>query len=182
MKTQETATSLQAKILAINIVNKTAKEIQEHETKQLSPFIGSNPLKNEGSFKAKIKHEKLNIQSTKFKEFGFEWHTDTSYYLTPKHGYFVAVIRTCVTGGGVDRCGVNKFCIYETKEIDLFKIDSEGNFCENTRICDDYSQYDESELLSIAKEIKQAAEIYSQSLAKMPYQFREVLNIERLTR
>ncbi len=176
------ATNLQAKILAINTANKHASEIAAYEIEQLRHLIGTNPLKVDGSFKAKIKHEKKQFEKIKISMFGFDWHAHTTYYFTAEYGYFVARIKTCVSGGGSDMCGVRNYCIYENNSIDIFKIDKDGNFQESDRPAQEFPQYQESELLSIAKEVKAAAEEYKKVFNKMPYEFRYELNIERLTR
>jgi len=176
------ATSLQAKILSINTINKHSKIIFEHETKECEKFIGTNPLKIDGTFKAKITHNKKEFKRTKISAFGFDWWIETMYYLTNQYGYFSANIRTCTTGGGADINGVNQYCIYEDRSFDLFKIDDNGNFCESDRATNDFKQYKESDLLKMERQIKAEAEKYKAALNKLPYEFRNVLGIERLTR
>ena len=179
------ATSLQAKVLSINTLHEYTKFIVEHEKKGLNYLIGTNPLKVDGTFKAKIKHDKLNIESHKINKFGFEWFISIQYYFECKHNYFTVNIRTCINGGGGDQNNVSRHCIYENQKVDLFKINSEGNFCENDRPIDFNnfkSDYNETELLSIKKEIHEAAENYREIAKKAPYLFNYVLNIERLVR
>jgi hypothetical protein len=178
------ATSLQAKILSINTLNEYALFIHEHEKKNLNYLIGTNPLKIDGSFKAKIKHNKLNIETPKINQFGFDWFISVDYWFTCKYGYFSLQIKTCINGGGKDVNGVTRHCIYENQNIDLFKIDSEGNFCENDRPFDSesFKQYTESELLEVQKQAHEAAENYKAIAKNVPYLFNDVLRIERLTR
>jgi hypothetical protein len=180
--TAANATSLQAKILAVNTANQHTKQIYDFLTGQLKNLIGVNPLKVDGSFKAKHEIEKLHIEKQKISMFGFNWWIDTNYYLTPKYGYLTAEIKTCITGGGQDRNGVNRYCIYEYKNIDIVKIDENGIFCENDRPREDEPIYNEKEILQQAKEIKEAAEAYRAKANTFPYQFKDVLYIERLTR
>ena len=66
----------------------------------------------------------------------------------------------------------------------MFKIDNEGNFCENDRPFDSesFKQYTESELLEVQKQAHEAAENYKAIAKNVPYLFNDVLRIERLTR
>jgi hypothetical protein len=183
--TQLSATPLQAKILAINTINSHAKEIFDYETEQLSKLIGTNPLKVGGEFKAKIDHKYKEIERKKILAYGFEWWQDTHYYFTAKYGYFSINIRTCVSGGGADKNGVNRHCIYEDLCIDLFKINEQGIFeaiTEPFRQFKERPQYEETTLLEIKGEIEKIAEQYRNTANKLPYQFAHVLNVERLTR
>ena len=180
--TNTSASSLQAKIVSVNTINEHTRIFLEHEKEALKSLIGSNPLKVDGTFKAKISHTKKEIANKKIEMFGQIWHAQSSYYLTPQYGYFVMKVRTCVTGGGADRNGVNKHCNYEDRTIDLIKIDESGIFCECDRLPQDLPQYNEGELIAIEREIKAAAEQYRELAEKMPYEFSHTLSIERLTR
>jgi hypothetical protein len=183
MENLNSATSLQAKILSLNNLNKDAILIFNHEKKQLLPYVGQNILKNDGSFKAKIKLEKLEIQSLKFTAYGFEWHKQTSYYFKNQYGFLSIEVTTCINGGGVDRCGVSKHCIYERQTFDLFKIDTDGKLqeLETERNIFQSKDFEELEILENAKKVKEAAKVYEEILNAVPYEFRNVLYLQRLT-
>lgn len=179
--TNTSASSLQAKIVSVNTINEHTNIFIEHEKEALKSLIGSNPLKRDGTFKAKISHTKKELAPQKIEMFGQTWYTQSSYYLVPHYGYFVMKVRTCVTGGGTDRNGVNKYSKYEDRTIELMKIDESGVFCECNRVPQDLPQYNEGELIAIEREIKAAAEQYRELAKKMPYEFSHTLDIERLT-
>lgn len=177
-------TELQAKLLAVNTLNKDAAIILKHELEFIKSLIGTNPLKVDGSFKAKVTHKKIEIKKEKFNAFGFDWWKDTSYWLQKSGSHFVAQIKTCVSGGGSDRNNISSYCIYESKALYLCEIDNAGLFKELS-----YPEwntieptYNEEDLLNTAKEIQELASKYNNALKKMPSQFMYALNIQRLTR
>ena len=176
------ATSLQAKILAINTSNKNSETILNYELLNLSKYIGQDILKADGGFKSKINHVKHNGIKSKFNAFGFTWYQDTNYYFSTNYNKLTLNIRTCVMGGGSDSNGVNKHCIYETQTIDIFIIDTNGNLQSLEKQYFKNVQYNEAKVLKAAAKVKVAAEIYNKTLDSMPYEFRGVTNCERLTR
>lgn len=179
---QVEATSLQAKILAVNTVNAHTEQIVNHELSQLNKYIGQNILKVDGSFKAKINHVKIDIEKINITAFGCSWWIESNYYFSASHSRLTLNIRTCVSGGGYDKNGVNKHCIYENNRIDIFNIDNAGKL----QAIEDFSyinaQYNEAEILEAKKAIEKAAEQYRQALKLMPYEFQAVTYCERLTR
>ncbi len=130
MKNQTTnnATTLQAKIVTLNTMHEHAALIFKHEREQLLPLIGKNPLKKDGSFKATVKHSKIDIPNKKIYYEGFDFWAGTTYYFNASDRCFWAVLRTCVNGGGSDSNGVSKHCIYESLNLILFNIDKDGFF------------------------------------------------------
>jgi len=182
-----TATNLDAKVLALNLHNAKVLQIFNHEQNELKQFIGINPLKIDGSFKAKIKHNKLEPyhEGKKINVLGLDWWVSTNYFFSVNYGRFIAHIKTCLTGGGLDNAGsCNKFCIYENSIICLFNIDENGNFqpLEESQKYEAYPVYDSAKLIETARDIRAIAEEYRRALASLPYEFHNVLNIERLTR
>jgi hypothetical protein len=176
------ATSLQAKILAINTNNNHSELILNFEILQLSKYLGQSILKVDGSFKAKINHLKHEEIKGPFVAYGFEWFSHTHYWFTANYNKLSINVKTCVSGGGVDRCGVSSHCIYETNSIDLFVIDGLGNLQPLEKQHFQNRQFDETQILEAQKKIKAAAEEYNKILALMPYEFRSVTFCERLTR
>jgi hypothetical protein len=189
--TTPTATNLEAKVLALNLHNEKVLQIFNHEQNELKKYVGTNPLKIDGSFKAKIKHSKLEPYQeicrswNKINVFGLDWWTDTNYYFSVSYGRFTANIKSCLTGGGTDRAGhTNKYCIYETTVIDLFNIDEKGNFqpLKESQRYEARPVFEVAKLREAAQEIKAIANEYRCALNSLPYEFHNVLNIERLTR
>jgi hypothetical protein len=179
---KNSATSLQAKILAININNKNSEGILNFELSQLSKYIGQSILKIDGSFKAKINHVKMEAKKSKFPAYGFQWWEHTDYYFTANYNKLTINVKTCVSGGGCDQNQVNTHCIYETNTIDLFKIDGLGNLQPIEKQYFENKQFNEADILEAQAKIKQAAKEYEIILSSMPYEFRHVTNCERLTR
>jgi hypothetical protein len=180
MKTS--ATSLQAKILAINTCNEHSEIILNYELDQLQKFIGQSILKVDSSFKAKINHVKHETIKVSFLAFGFEWFKHTDYFFSSNYGKLTLNVKTCVNGGGADVNGVNKHCIYEHNTIDLFNIDSEGNLQPIEKQYFVNKQFNEADILESQAKIKQAAIEYNNILNSMPYEFRSVTSCERLIR
>ncbi len=180
--TKTSATSLQAKILAINTSNENSEKILNYEFDQLIKYLGQNILKADGSFKAKINHIKHEEIKGKINAFGFDWWQSTNYWFSATSSKLTLNINTSVSGGGCDINMVSKYCIYEKDSIDLFAIDSNGNLQLLETQYFKNIQYKEDEILEAQRKIKLAAEDYKKTLSLMPYQFMTATNCERLTR
>ncbi len=181
-ETTKQATSLQCKILAVNTLNRDCQTILTHELNQLKKFVGQNILKVDGSFKSKINHVKTDIPKQNINEYGFNWWIDTTYYIQYKYNTLRIEVCTCVTGGGADKNGVNRHCIYERRVIDIFNVDNDGNLQDLEKINFEPVQYNELDILAAKQEIDKAAQEYKKTLEKMPYIFHDVMYCERLTR
>jgi predicted DNA binding CopG/RHH family protein len=179
---RNSATSLQAKILAINTGNEHSEKIINYELSQLSKFIGQNILKVDGSFKAKINHTLHENIKKQISAYGFEWWIHTNYYFSANYSKLTINVKTCISGGGCDKNEVSTHCIYHDNSIDLFKIDGLGNLQPLEKQYFENRQFDETQILEAQTKIKEAAKEYEKILSSMPYEFRSVTGCERLTR
>ena len=175
------ATSLQAKLLAVNTLNTRAEEIINHELEQLKNYIGLNIFKVDGSFKAKYAHEKLEFEPTKIEKFGFNWWERTFYSINVNYNDVSIKVHTSVSGGGSDSNGVSCYSVSLDYWADLFFIDKEGRLQIKERPLPTFKQYDEQEILAIQAKIKLAEAEYEKLYEQMPYQFAGVTNCKRLT-
>lgn len=184
MYTQNKATTLQTKILAVNTNYSHAIEIVEYEQKQLQKYLGQNILKIDGSFKAKVNHVKLVIEKKNVPAYGFTFWQDTHYWFTANYGKLSVNVKTCVSGGGYDKNGVNCNCQYENVCIDIFEIDKNGNLQPLTNTtAHNYLkvQYNEADILAKKAEIEKAAIEYEKKYNTMPYIFASITGVKRLT-
>lgn len=177
---KNSATRLQAKILAINTSNKNSEIVLNYELAQLSKFLGQNILKVDGTFKSKINHVIMENIKEQINEYGFSWWVHTNYYFTANYGKLTLNIKTCISGGGCDKNQVSNHCVYETNSIDLFIIDSLGNLQPLEKQYFENKQFNESEILEAQTKIKEAAKNYELVLNLMPYEFRLVTGCQRL--
>ena len=135
-------------------------------------------FKVDGSFKAKYDSPKL---SDKLQLSDGTW-VNAHYWFENRHGYFDINVKICVNGGSYDVTPATAFCQYEEQSFELLKV-VDGKLTEGKN---DTSwmqrRYDVNELKAIAATIKEAAKVYEAAEDKMPYQFKGVFDIERLTR
>jgi hypothetical protein len=175
------ATDLQTQILCANSLHKHCIDIIAYELNFLTPFIGLNILKVDGSFKAKYDHEKMQGLIYKTVEYGFNYHIDTHYYFTAKYGKLSIEVITSASGGGADKNGVCTGHRQMRKNIDLFALDTNGNLQPVEIDKSEISNiYNEADILAAANKIKQAAQQYNNVLHSLPYMFRQTLFIQEL--
>ncbi len=186
-------TALQIKVLLINTLNQYAKTIYEYEKKHFAQFLGMEIFKVDGSLKAKYEHEKLTFKG-KLEDGTFY---DIHYWFEYNYHTFKIHVKACVSGGSYDVKPNTAFCQYEEKTLYIFdtkeaphpslekallkytvNVLTEPQGGEPDFKCD----YDEKNLLAIAERIKEAAAAYEKAERDMPYQFKDVLHIERLSR
>ncbi len=180
MKTTiEKATSLQAQILCLNTLYAHSKEIIKYETDFLSQYAGKKIFKQDDSFMSKIPYQRLKIEKKQITAFGFTWWVDTHYWHKVSYGKYV---KTCVSGGGYDKNGVNCNCNYQSQSFDIFNLDEWENLTTPVNADREYlnTPFDETAILTAANEAREAAKVYEQILEKVPYQFRETLYLQRL--
>jgi len=168
----------EVKVLAINTLYQYAKQFFEYEKQHFSQFIGKDIFKVDGSIKAKFEHDKLSFTGTL--EDGT--NVNAHYWFTSKYNCFDIHIKICVNGGSYDVKPSTAFCQYEETTLTMFKI-VENNLIETPANIDFLNtRYDVETLVKIAADIKEAAKIYEAAENKMPYLFKGVFDIERLTR
>ena len=180
--TRTKATTLETKVLAINTLYAHSKKIIEKELSFLTPLIGKKVVKADGSFLAKYEHEKIDFKY-KVNAYEFDFWADTNYYFTLSSGRLELNVRTCVSGGGYDKNGVNCNCQYEKQTFSLFSIDENGVitglYPENRDFIN--TVYSVDTLIEQAKKAEEAAKIYESFVKNVPYLFREILRVKRLT-
>ena len=176
------ATSLQAKIIALNNLNNFTFDIVQHETSELKKYLNQNIFKVDGSFKAKVVHSKLEIKDEKTTLNGYNWNVSIRYYHSIEYGKLNLNITVCTSGGGSDINNVSSHCIYEKSRVSIYNV-KDGVLLPLD--CEQYvkqANFDESEILKAAENVRLAAIEYNKVLNSVPYEFRNVLYLERLTR
>lgn len=174
---QQKKTREEVKVLAVNTLYEWAAKFYQYEKDHFSRFIGQPIFKVNGGIKAKFEHEKMAYKG----QLPDGTFVDAHYWFTSRYSFDMTV-KICINGGSYDVKPTTAFCQYEETIIELFKIDSDGKIQEsknepgylNTR-------YDLSELKQIAEDIKAAAKIYEAAENNMPYIFKDVFYIQRLT-
>lgn len=167
----------EVKVLAINTLYEYAQQFYEYEKLHFGQFIGKDIFKIDGSIKAKYEHEKLSFSG----KLNDGTNVNAHYWFTSRHGYFDIHVKICVNGGSYDVSPSTAFCQYEETTLTLFKI--EENKLIETPANIDYlkNRYDVETLAKIATNIKEAAKVYEAAEDKMPYLFKGVFDVERLT-
>lgn len=171
-------TQAEIKVLAINTLYEYAQKYINHEKERLTPFIGLDVFKVDGSFKQKYDSPKL---SDKLQLADGTW-VDAHYWFKHYSTDFGICVKICVNGGSYDVKPTTAFCQYEEQYFSLFnKVDGK---LVATEIDRDYlnTRYDVAQLTSIANTIKEAAKVYEAAADKMPYIFRDTFYLDRLTR
>ena len=177
--TQTKKSSAEVKVIAINELNKWAKVFYEYEKTHFSQFLGVNIFKVDGSIKQKYDHEKQSYKG-RLPDGTF---VNVHYWFTSSYNRFDIHVKICVNGGSYDVRPSTAYCQYEETTLTIFKMDDESKLIEaNTDISHLSTVYNLADLQSIAGEIKEAAKIYESVADKMPWQFKDVFYIERLTR
>lgn len=176
------ATSLKAKVLALNNLNKTTFEIVQHETNELKKYIDQNIFKVDGTFKAKVMHNKFESKDEKITQEGYNWNVSTRYYHTIEYGKLILNITVCTSGGGTDTNNISSHCIYEKSRVTIYNV-KDGTLLPSD--CEPYVKqpiFNESEILQAAEKVRLAAIEYNKVLNSVPYEFRDVFYLERLKR
>ena len=173
----EKMTQQQIKVIALNTLNKYAREFFNYEKEYFNQFIGKNIFKVDGSIKAKFEHEIKSIREKQGDIFVYVY-----YWFEYKYNEFMICVKGCVNGGSYDVQPSTAFCQYEKCTLTLFKTDNEDNLLETVSDTSEIDQvYNLDELEKIAAEIKEAAKVYEMICKKMPYLFNEVFYLQRLT-
>jgi hypothetical protein len=178
MNTQTKKTQVEIKVLAINTLYAYAEKYINHEKARLTPFIGLDIFKVDGSFKMKYDSPKLS-NKIQLPDGTF---VNAHYWFTHYSNEFGINIKICVNGGSYDVRPETAFCQYEEQYFTLFKK-VDGKLVE-TEIDREYlkKRYNVAELTSVANSIKEAAKLYELAAGKMPHLFNDVFFLQRLSR
>lgn len=169
-------TTAEIKCLSINTLHEHAKTFYEYEKAHFAQFIGKNIFKVDGSIKQKFEHESMKAEGQLPDGTFYNVH----YWFECRHGYFDMKIKSCINGGKYD--DKTYFCQYDDLQLTLFKTNEQGELqpIENDLSYLD-ARYSAEELTKIAKDIEGAAKVYEKELSRMPYQFREIFYLQRLS-
>lgn len=170
-------TAKEIKVLAINTLYEYAKKFYEYEKAHFQKFTGIDIFKVDGSIKQKYSHDTIShkgqlIDGT---------HVDIHYWLEYRHGWLDINVKLCINGGSYDVNPVTAFTQYESLSSTLFKTQDNKLIETNTDISYLDSRYNVQDLQAISEDIKKVAQQYEQAVNKMPYLFKHVFDIKRLT-
>jgi hypothetical protein len=169
--------NLEVRILAVNTLNQYAKAIIDHEVNHFRQFVGLDILKTDLSIKKKFQHESLPEFSGILDD---GTHFCVNYWIECSQYSFRINIKSCVNGGSYeDR---SYFCEYYKDVFYPFDF-RDGILCENVNEQANRIEqlFNETDLLIMAEEVKKLEKEYSEKLANIPHQFREVMDIRRLS-
>lgn len=168
----------EVKVIAINVLHEYAKQFYEYEKKHFSQFLGVDIFKVNGSLKAKYEHDKIDF-SGQLKDGTF---VNANYWFTYSYNSFDIHVKICVNGGTYDVRPATAFCQYEEMTLTLFKTDSDNKLIETDNDISHLStRYNLADLVKIETEINEAKKNYEAAENKMPYRFRDVFYIGRIT-
>ncbi len=178
MQTTVKKTNEEIKVLAVNTLYEWAKKFFDYEYSHFKQFIGQDIFKADGTIKKKFDHEKISFEG----KLPDGTYLNAHYWFESSRGYFDICVKICINGGSYDVRPATAFCQYEQQTLTLFKLDN-YHLVETATDTDFLnSRYDVESLQKTAAEIKEAAKMYEAAAAKMPYRFKDVFWIERLTR
>jgi hypothetical protein len=173
-------TSLQKKTLAINLLNKYGAEILKYEIQHFEKFEGIDIFKNDMTIKKKYEHDQYPEIKGKTPE-GYFYQV--SYYLSNQNGSFGSLrIKICLNGGSQEER--NSFAIYEDLTLYPYNIkENKINIDRNAYGLNegDLPQYNAEEMQEQAKKVEELAKQYEKAVSNVPYLFRNILNVQRLT-
>lgn len=179
MNTQTTKKSNEeVKVLAINCLEEWSEKFHNYEREYFAKLVGIDPFKNDGTLKKKYEHQKQDFTG----QLADGTYLNAHYWYEHSYNELRMRVKICVNGGSYDVRPSTAFCQYEEKSLTLYKTENGVLINTDTEAEHLATKYDLSELQGIAAEIKEAAAVYEAVAAKMPYRFREVFHIKRLTR
>ena len=167
----ETAKNL---VDTINLLNKYAPQVITQVKNQLDRFIGKPIFKADGSWRKVVDWNHPEI-----KVYGNGKSVSVMSWLKQEYGYVRLYIKICHNGGKYE--DNTYFCIYQEASIDLYTADENGNIglldLDLTRFD---VRYDLAEMQKQADKAKALAKKFEAEADKVPWQFRDVLDVPRL--
>lgn len=176
---QTKKTQLEVNVIAYNEFYKHAKICFDYEKEFYSQFIGKAIFKVDGTIKEKYKHESQTFDY----KLPDGTHFTCNYWFRCEYGRFDINIKTCINGGSYDVKPVTAFCKYTEESYTMFDINANGEIVESAILRDgpQVIEYNQNDLLELAAKAKEAAEAYEKAAGEVPYIFRSVLGVQRLT-
>lgn len=167
---------LEAAIIAVNENRKISKNIIASAKEQLTPYIGKQIFKVDGSLLSKIN---FNIDIIEDRKIG-EYHVSTSFYFENKYNNFRVVVSTRVVG----HPDKNNVCKIHQRQEDFFYIlDLEGQNVKGINQSDiSYldNVLDMEKVLLAASKVESMKKAYEMAVSEVPTELREVLNINHI--
>ena len=176
MNTPTKKTSAEIHVLAINTLYEYAAKYYQHEKQRLTPFIGLDIFKVDGSFKQKYESPKLSDQ-TKLEDGTF---VNAHYWFTHYTNGFDIHVKICINGGSYDVKPVTAFCQYQEQSFTLFKKEDGKLIASDIDVSYLNKRYTVDGLAAIAKQVKDAEKVYESAYSKMPHLFTDTFNLRRL--
>ena len=170
--------AIEIRVLAINTLYEYAAKYYQHEKQRLTPFIGLDIFKVDGSFKQKHDSPKLSDR-TKLDDGTF---VDAHYWFNQYSTSFDIHVKICINGGSYDTKPTTAFCQYQELSITLFRKENGKLIAGDIDVSYLDERYNVDQLTAIANEVKEAAKVYESVYNKMPYLFTDVFNLSRLSR
>lgn len=168
--------NVEQKCISINTLYEFAQKTVDVEINHLSQFIGKDVFKNDGRLKERYKGERVSFKGQLLN--GVFYNVDS--WIELSYSKVWLHVKSCVSGGTYDNN--TAFCIYDKLMTQLFSY--EDNKLIPVEVDRNYMgvRYNVEDLQKIANEIEIAAKEYKSKYDKMPYQFKDVFWIERLSR
>ena len=170
-------TPLQIKIQALNLLNEYSAQYFTAATDHFRRFLGVNPFKVDGTIKEKYKIRLEPIKGRTQDDTYFDVHA----WIVKGYSSLDIRVKICISGGSYDVKPSTAFTLYEDVTIEICEI-RDDILCERTRQAPDFTtRYHEDDILKAAEEAKKAASEYRKAYDRVPYQFRDILQIKYLT-
>lgn len=170
-------TPLQIKTQALNLLNEYSAQYFTAATDHFYRFLGVNPFKVDGTLKEKYKIHMEPIKGRTQDDTYFDVHA----WIVKGYSSLDMRVKICISGGSYEVRPNTAFTQYEEATFEICEH-RDGILSERTRQAPDFTKrYQEGEILKAAEEAKKAAEAYRKAHEKVPYQFRDILQIKYLT-
>lgn len=167
--------ALDQKVRAINTFNEYAEKLYNQAKEFFAPLEGTYPFKVDGSLLKKYSDFKLETYEGKLPNGD---HYNVHGWIKVSYGYVDLNVKLCLHGGSYD--DKTYFCIYEGNSFVICKVENGRLVRRDTDDPDFSTRYDTKTIEDAAEEVKKYAAMYDEELEKVPYQFRDVLYLQRL--
>ena len=172
--------NLEIKILALNELSKAAKKEVSEYLYHYDKFVGLDIFKVDGSVAKKYKKESTHVN----KKLSDGSNLSISAWSKKFSNHFGVRVKICVNGGSYEETPSTAFCQYEDKFYSLYDLKNNELAKPEIGVFNRHSFpiFKAEKLLRMSNKAKKAAEKYRGLAKDIPYEFMDVLNVERLTR